>query len=129
VVFDHFAQAEAVRGVDQPGFASLLRLLESGRAYVKVSGGVPYFDAADRLNRRSCPSHRRLIAANTRARALGSDWPHPDSARRPGRSTADLCATAAGRRRSGAESARRLGGRPAIRHTILVENPARLYGF
>jgi hypothetical protein len=28
VVFDHFAQAEPARGVDQPGFAALVRLLQ-----------------------------------------------------------------------------------------------------
>src|SRR5258708_18984697 len=38
VVFDHFGGALAALGVDQPGFADLLELVKSGKAYVKISG-------------------------------------------------------------------------------------------
>lgn len=38
VVFDHFGGAEAALGVAQPGFADLLELVRSGKAYVKISG-------------------------------------------------------------------------------------------
>src|SRR5262245_14623849 len=38
VVFDHFGGAQASLGVDQPGFAGLLELVKSGKAYVKISG-------------------------------------------------------------------------------------------
>src|SRR5471032_2230458 len=39
VVFDHFGHAPAELGPDQPGFADLVALVKSGKAYVKISGG------------------------------------------------------------------------------------------
>jgi predicted TIM-barrel fold metal-dependent hydrolase len=38
VVFDHFAGAKAALGSGQPGFDTVLGLVKSGKAYVKVSG-------------------------------------------------------------------------------------------
>ena len=128
VVFDHFAQAEAARGVDQPGFAALVRLLTSGRAYVKVS--APY-----RISMRSpdyadvVPLAQALIAANHERVLWGSDWPHPDAARRPGRTATDVAPPLS------VDDARVLAQLTiwapdaATRRSILVENPARLYGF
>jgi len=128
VVFDHFAQADASSGVDQPGFAALVRLLRSGRAYVKLS-------AAYRISTRApdyldvVPLARALIGANPERILWGSDWPHPDAARRPGRSPTDLSPPLR------VDDGRVLNQlavwapEPAIRHRILVDNPARLYGF
>ena len=128
VVFDHFAQADAALGVDQPGFAALGRLLTSGRVYVKIS-------AAYRISKRPpdhpdvAPLARALIAANPERILWGSDWPHPDAARRPGRRPTDL------RPPLPVDDGRALNQlalwapESAIRQLILVENPARLYGF
>src|SRR4029078_2530804 len=108
--------------------ASLIRLLKSGRAYVKVS-------AAYRSSTRApdyadvTPLARALMAANPGRILWGSDWPHPDGARRPGRSATDLAPPLP------VDDARVLhqlavwAPDAAIRHAILVENPARLYGF
>src|SRR6478672_7361069 len=78
VVFDHFGGAQAELGLDQPGFADLLELVKSGKAYVKISGayrasnlGPDYADAA--------PLAQALIAANAERIIWGTDWPHPDS--------------------------------------------------
>jgi len=38
VVFDHFGGMQAALGLQQPGFADLLDLVRSGKAYVKISG-------------------------------------------------------------------------------------------
>ena len=38
LVFDHFGGAQAALGVEQPGFADLVELVKSGKAYVKISG-------------------------------------------------------------------------------------------
>jgi predicted TIM-barrel fold metal-dependent hydrolase len=127
-VFDHFAQAEPALGVDQPGFAALVRLLQSGRAYAKVSGAyriskqVPdYPDVA--------PLAHALIAANSERILWGSDWPHPDAARVPGRSATDV------RPPLPVDDGRVLNQLAVwapdatIRQRILVDNPARLYGF
>jgi predicted TIM-barrel fold metal-dependent hydrolase len=128
VVFDHFAQAEPARGVDQPGFGALVRLLHSGRVYVKIS-------AAYRISTHApdypdvAPLARELIAANSERILWGSDWPHPDAVRRPGRSATDV------RPPLSVDDGRVLNQLAVwtpdatIRHRILVDNPARLYGF
>ena len=128
VVFDHFAQADGALGVSQPGFAALLRLVQSGRAYVKVS-------AAYRISKQApdypdvAPLARALVAANPERLLWGSDWPHPDAARRPERRATDV------RPPLPVDDGRVLNQLAvwvpdaAIRHRILVDNPARLYGF
>src|SRR3984957_9781430 len=128
VVFDHFGGAQAALGVDQPGFADLLELVKSGKAYVKISGayrasklGPDFADAA--------PLARALIAANADRIIWGTDWPHPDSSSVPGRKPTDVAPLFQ------IDDGRLFNQLPvwapdaAIRKTILVDNPARLYGF
>jgi len=128
VVFDHFGGAQAALGVDQPGFADLVELVKSGKAYVKISGayrasklGPDYTDAA--------PLARALIAANPDRIVWGTDWPHPDSSTVPGRKTTDVAPLFQ------IDDGRLLNQLPVwapdavIRKKILVDNPARLYGF
>jgi len=128
VVFDHFAQADAARGVDQPGFAALLRLVKSGRAYVKIS-------AAYRISSRApdypdvAPLAQALIAANAERVLWGSDWPHPDGTRRPGRSSTDLAPPLPVDDDHVLNLLADWAPDAALRRTILVDNPARLYGF
>ena len=38
IVLDHFASIPAAGGIDQPAFKTLLRLLDTGRVWVKLSG-------------------------------------------------------------------------------------------
>src|SRR5882757_4269995 len=128
VVFDHFGGAQAGLGVEQPGFADLTELVRSGKAYVKISGayrasklGPDYSDAA--------PLARALIAANSDRIVWGTDWPHPDSVTPPGRKVSDVTPLIQ------IDDGRLLNQLPvwapdaAIRQKILVDNPARLYGF
>jgi predicted TIM-barrel fold metal-dependent hydrolase len=128
VVFDHFGGALAELGVDQPGFADLLELVKSGKAYVKISGayrasklGPDYADAA--------PLAKALIAANADRIIWGTDWPHPDSVTPPGRQVTEVTPLFQ------IDDGRLLNQLPvwapdaATRKTILVDNPTRLYGF
>src|SRR5438445_5057748 len=84
VVFDHFGGAQAALGIEQPGFADLMQLVNSGKAYVKISGGYRASklapDYADAV-----PLAQALIAANPDRIVWGTDWPHPDSVTQPGR--------------------------------------------
>src|SRR6266704_535505 len=89
VVFDHFGGAQAALGTQQPGFADLLELVRSGKAYVKISGAYrasklapDYADAA--------PLAQALIGANTDRIIWGTDWPHPDSVTPPGKQISDV---------------------------------------
>jgi predicted TIM-barrel fold metal-dependent hydrolase len=128
LVFDHFGGAQAALGPEQPGFADLVQLVQSGKAYVKISGayrasklGPDFPDAA--------PLARALIAANSDRIVWGTDWPHPDSVTPPGKKPTDVTPLFQ------IDDGRLLNQLPvwapdaAIRTKILVDNPARLYGF
>jgi predicted TIM-barrel fold metal-dependent hydrolase len=126
VVFDHFGGARAELGPQQPGFAELLDLVRSGRAYVKISGAYRSSklapDYADVV-----PLAQALIAANPERIVWGTDWPHPNSA--SGRKATELTPLFQ------IDDGRLLNQLPvwapdaATRSKILVDNPARLYGF
>lgn len=128
VVLDHFAGAQAALGPDQLGFGAVLDLVRSGRAWVKLSGAYRASDAAPDYPD-VAPLARALIAANPERMLWGSDWPHPDSTPVPGRAATDLAPP------QPVDAGRLLNllsewaPEPALRARILVENPARLYGF
>ena len=128
VVFDHFAGAQAALGSGQPGFDTVLGLVKSGKAYVKVSGAYrasnkapDYADVA--------PLERALVAANPDRLVWGSDWPHPDSSKVEGRKTTDIAPAL------DIDDGRVLNllaewvPDAATRQKILVDNPKRLYEF
>jgi predicted TIM-barrel fold metal-dependent hydrolase len=128
VVFDHFGGAQAKLGADQPGFSDLLDVVKAGKAYVKISAayrsstmGPDYADVA--------PLAKALIAANPERILWGTDWPHPNSAVTPGRAPTDLAPLF--QIDDGALLNQLSVWAPdaAIRKTILVDNPAKLYGF
>jgi predicted TIM-barrel fold metal-dependent hydrolase len=106
-------------GVDEPGFATLLRLLRSGNVYVNIAG--PYLDP--HVARKTTA----LIAANPRRITWGSNWPHV--ARIPGRPITEV--TPLDQIDDGRDLNRLATwtSSAAERRLILVENPARLYGF
>src|SRR3954447_18501085 len=128
VVFDHFGGAQAELGAEQPGFADLVELVKSGKAYVKISGayrasklGPDYADAA--------PLAKALIAANPDRIVWGTDWPHPDSVTPAGKQVTDVTPLFQ------IDDGRLLNQLPVwtpdagVRKKILVDNPAQLYGF
>jgi predicted TIM-barrel fold metal-dependent hydrolase len=106
-------------GVDEPGFATLLRLLRGGNVYVNIAG--PYLDP--NVARKTTA----LIAANPRRITWGSNWPHV--ARIPGRPITEV--TPLDEIDDGRDLNRLATwtSTAAERRLILVENPARLYGF
>ncbi len=114
VVIDHMGRVEASRGLDQPGFRHLLRLMEDKRFWVKVSGlerasrqGSPYADAV--------PFARKLVAEFGDRVIWGSDWPHPNLDSIPDDGVlVDLIAEFANE---------------AQRQALLVDNPMKLYKF
>jgi len=128
VVFDHFGGAETAKGLEQPGFADLVELVRSGKAYVKISGAYrasthapDYSDVA--------PFAKTLIAANPDRILWGTDWPHPNSTTPEGHSPTEVTPLFQ------IDDGRLLNQLAVwapdagIRKKILVENPARLYGF
>ncbi|MFN0164499.1 MAG: amidohydrolase family protein [Burkholderiales bacterium] len=75
LVFDHFAGLDASAGLEQPGFTDLLRLLESGRAWVKLSAAHRVAASADCAD--VADYARAFAKANPERILWGSDWPHP----------------------------------------------------
>jgi predicted TIM-barrel fold metal-dependent hydrolase len=126
ISFDHFGGAQAALGVGQPGFDALLGLLSSGKAYVKVS--APYRsskltpDYAD-----VAPLAKALIAANPRRIIWGTDWPHP--AQVPGRKPEEITPLYQIDDGRDLNLVALWAADPAQRKQILVDNPAKLYGF
>lgn len=117
-VFGHLGYVRADKGVAVPGFQALLRLVRDGRAWVKLTG--PY-----RISREPLPHAdtsafaAALVEAAPDRLVWGTDWPHVkvawDYAMPNDGDLADLLAAWV--------------PDATTRHKVLVENPARLYGF
>ena len=128
IVIDHFGGATAKGGVQQPGFGALVNLVKSGKAYVKISGSADSVstqpDLAD-----VAPLARALVTANPQRILWGTNWPHPSSTPPPGRKPTDLAI------HMPTDDGKVLNLLPvwvpdaATRRLILVDNPARLYGW
>jgi len=125
VVFDHFGGAKAALGVAQPGFETLLKLLRSGKAYVKISGAYRSSTLAPDYPD-VVPLAKALIAENPQRVLWGTDWPHPSQV--PGRrmEVSPLLQIDDGRLFNQLAV---WAPEAALRTTILVENPTKLYGF
>lgn len=118
VVFDHFGHLAAKKGVNDPGFAALLRMVGDGKAWVKLSGSYRLGPAGPETDSAVTDLAAALIRANPNNLVWGSDWPHPaiPEQRMPNDGALlDLLA--------------RWIPDQALRGQILVDNPARLYGF
>lgn len=116
-VIDHMGHLPAADGPKHPGFRALLSLLRQGRTWVKLSGSY-------RVTGQAAPPYGDVVAL---ARALikaapdrcvwATDWPHPQiPVAMP--NDGDLMDQLA----DWAPDAE-------TRRAILVDNPARLYGF
>jgi predicted TIM-barrel fold metal-dependent hydrolase len=128
VVFDHFAGAKAALGVSQPGFDAVVDLVRGGKAYVKISGAYRASSQAPDYAE-VAPFARALIEANADRIVWGTDWPHPDSRILPDRRATDIAPALP------IDDGRLLNllaewtPDAAVRKKILVDNPARLYGY
>lgn len=116
IVLGHLGYMRPDRGVTDPGFQALLRLMKDGRCWVKLtgpyrisSGDLPYPGVTEIAH--------ALIDGNPDRIVWGSDWPHV-MVTKPMPNDGDLCDLLA-------------DWIPdvTVRRKILVDNPARLYGF
>jgi predicted TIM-barrel fold metal-dependent hydrolase len=126
VVFDHFGGAQGALGVGQPGFGTLLNLVRTGKAYVKVS--APYRSSMRAPSYPDvAPLAKALVAANPERILWGSDWPHPQQI--AGRKITDV--TPLYQIDDGRVFNLFAEWVPdaAQRKTILVDTPAKLFGY
>jgi predicted TIM-barrel fold metal-dependent hydrolase len=115
-VIDHMGVVDASLGLDQPGFTALLELARSDeKCWLKVT-------CPERISRAGPPFHdvvpiaRALIEAAPDRVLWGTDWPHPNVPVMP--DDGDLV-----------DLVPLYAPDAALRHKLLVENPARLFGF
>jgi predicted TIM-barrel fold metal-dependent hydrolase len=112
-VIDHQGRVDAAGGVEQPAFKALLGLARDPRCWIKVSGSEriakPPFDDA-------IPIARAIVAAAPDRVLWGTDFPHPNL--KVSVDEADLV-----------DLLPKIAPVAAARQRLLVDNPARLYGF
>lgn len=118
LVIDHVGRFGEPVGVDHPGFRALMRLVEGGHCWVKLSMpydgsrvGPPNYDDVGVLA-------KALVRAAPERMLWASNWPHPTvpvSERPDDAVLLDVLLDWV--------------GDDATRHRILVDNPADLYGF
>ncbi|GEA59015.1 amidohydrolase family protein [Vibrio comitans] len=120
IVFDHRGQLPAEQGIEHPAFELMKSLMQRDKAWVKISSayqgsisGAPHYSDNIAIG-------RALVEACSERVLWGSDWPHPSeyiNKRDMPNDVAvlDLLAEQA--------TSQQLIDR------ILVDNPARLYGF
>ncbi len=118
LVIDHVGKFLEPVPVDHPAFRSMLRLVESGRAYVKLAApyetsksGPPFYDDVGALA-------KALVRAAPERMLWASNWPQPNP---PPGATPDNAALL--------DVLLDWAPDETVRKTILVDNPARLYGF
>ena len=128
IVIDHMGLAQAAQGLAQNGLASLCDLLASGRCWVKLSGAYRVSDQESGFDDAGAII-RALIDANPDRAVWGTDWPHTGS---HGHAQSAAAPPISYRRLDTAALLEQLvacAGDAAIVDKILVDNPARLYGF
>lgn len=75
VVLDHFGAIPAEGGTEQPAFRTILRMLESGKVWVRLSGPMRC-TAQDFPYPAVTPIAQALARAAPERLLWGSDWPH-----------------------------------------------------
>jgi predicted TIM-barrel fold metal-dependent hydrolase len=116
MVIDHMGRVKAAEGLQQEPFRVLLDFMKNDNFWVKICGaervsskGPPFDDAL--------PFARALIEAAPGRILWGTDWPHPNVGQHMP-NDGDLVDLFA-----------RMAPEPVLQRKILVDNPARLYGF
>jgi predicted TIM-barrel fold metal-dependent hydrolase len=128
VVLDHMGGAVGARGTAQEGFAALRDLLGEGRCWVKISGAYRVSDHEPDFAD-ATPIARALVKANPERIVWGTDWPHIGShAAAPAHDAPPVIYRDLD---TGAlmNLLPEAAGDDATLRRILVDNPARLYGF
>ena len=115
LVIDHLGRIDPDGGPSADGYGALRRLLDGGNTWVKLSGA--YMRSTAPAYADTLVLAQALVRAAPERLVWGSVWPHTTAA--PGTvNDADLV-----------DLLRAWAGSDAAMDRILVDNPARLYGF
>ncbi|HEX4326844.1 MAG TPA: amidohydrolase family protein [Burkholderiales bacterium] len=126
VVIDHMARADAAKGVNQPGFAELLDLVRSGKAWVKLS--APHRIGATPDDANTTAIAHAFINANIERMVWGTDWPHPGGNRRADKEAIEPYSPIDDGKALN-RFAGWLGHDAKKIKQVLVDNPAKLYDY
>jgi D-galactarolactone isomerase len=116
IAIDHMGRLPPELGVRHDGYSAILRLLDRGRTWVKLSGAYLNTAAGVRNFADASAVACALVKAAPERLVWGSDWPHVTEHDKP--DTATLLKLLTG-----------WTDNKLTRSRILVENPAELYGF
>ena len=117
LVIDHLGRIDPAEGPAQEAYGVVRRLLDGGNTWVKLSGAYMRSTVHGPSYADTLPLGRALVQAAPARLVWGSDWPHTTEA--PGTvNDADLV-----------DLLQVWAGSDAAMDGILVDNPARLYGF
>lgn len=118
VVIDHVGRTPPEKGINDPGFQELLRFLETGKCWIKISApylatlsGPPHYtDVGEKV--------KALVSVRPDRLVWATNWPHPNHTPGNKPEEADLLDLL-------------LDWVPdaSIRQAILADNPGRLYDF
>lgn len=125
VVLDHFAMLPAGTPADDATAQRLLALVAGGGAYVKLS--APYRVQPAWPARDVDALAQALLAAHPERLLWGSDWPHTN--REPGKGPLEVSRYREIESADLRDTIERWLPSAALRRQVLVDNPARLYGF
>jgi D-galactarolactone isomerase len=116
IVFDHMGHIPQPIGVNHPAFTVIRRLVDKGRAWVKLTMTYDSSEDGPPTYADVTKTAQAYVRAAPERMVWGSNWPHPAETNKPDDAMLfDLLAQWA--------------PRAATRHRILVENPEILYGF
>ncbi len=116
VVIDHIARVRSMEGVNCSGFISLLKMLETGRCWVKLSA-LHRCSNEDYPCRDMKPFIDQLLNVAPHRIVWGTDWPHVNQFDKM-QNDGDIL-----------DALKFWVPDEAIRNKILVDNPAQLYRF
>ena len=116
-MLDHFASIPAAGGVDQPAVKAVLKMLDSGRVWLKLSG--PMRCTTENFPYPSVTPMAKLFAAHAPQRMVwGTDWPHVNMNDREMPNDGDLL-----------DLMLEWVPDETVRNRILADNAKVLYGF
>ena len=119
IVLDHLAHMPQPAGIGHGAFAVVVDLLQKGKAWVKLSGAYADTKIGPPTYADATAVAQAYVKAAPERLVWGSDWPHPSEHSKPplpdDALLFDLLAQWA--------------PEEAVRNRILVDNPAKLYGF
>lgn len=118
IVFDHMGRIPQPAGTDHPAFGVIRKLIDKGRAWIKLSGAYQDTKVGPPGYADTSKVAQAYVKAAPERMVWASDWPHPTQKENEKANDAVLF-----------DLLTEWVPNEVTRQRILVENPATLYGF